>query len=684
MLSTRKKLGWLLIANLCFALIGSASVYAEGHDDLLKLIPEDSWGFVALRSLNTIDEKAKILQDLFGPTIPAPITPLALGMLNLGDTLDMTKPVGVVVLDAQKLGGMDNAFVVLIPAKDPQALVGKLAPDPQGDNTKESTKPAEGKKKEAAKNKEDKVGKDKLENGKKEDGKSLGGSGKVGKKQPVKEEGDDEPDAEEKLPEGLTKVTLAGKPGFMAVKDKIVLFSANADCVAKVLKANKTIAEGFEKTRKTALEKSDIYLSIAAGRVFASYKEMVTPLLAMVMSANDPSGKNAEKLIKMISDMASWDLALALDKNGVSFTLLTTPKKDSDLEKVFKDTKNTSDGYLRFLPKEKYILAMGGTMAYTENTEKVGGGVGFTGILKNAGVQGLNEEALKTIEEGVKTIAKSVTGWALSASSLGEDGEGMIGLALVVETKDSQECVDNIRKIYKKIWDIADNEEVTKLKKCLSHKPDAETIGDVKVDTIGIDMEKLAEVADVSDEEIERIEKVLGKNCTLRFGATGEKYVVVAFGGGKARYQAIQDSVKKANGGLSLDTGIKAMVTKLPSPRAFEGFLAADNLLALIKSIATAIGEEKEFAFEIPAMDAPLAFSSAQIDNVQQMDLFIPMKLITGVKQMIEAQMAAQGQALEDDEEDKDEDEADQDDDEGMKGKDDEGAANDKDDKNEE
>jgi len=49
-----------------------------------------------------------------------------------------------------------------------------------------------------------------------------------------------------------------------------------------------------------------------------------------------------------------------------------------------------------------------------------------------------------------------------------------------------------------------------------------------------------------------------------------------------------------------------------------------DNILVLVKDVAKTMGEEEEFPFDIPTMDAPVAFSSAQIGNVQQMDIIVP------------------------------------------------------------
>jgi len=45
------------------------------------------------------------------------------------------------------------------------------------------------------------------------------------------------------------------------------------------------------------------------------------------------------------------------------------------------------------------------------------------------------------------------------------------------------------------------------------HTPDAETLGDLKVDTLVVDLKGLAEMGEASEEDLEQAEKVIGKSC---------------------------------------------------------------------------------------------------------------------------------------------------------------------------
>jgi len=593
----------LLSAFLVAPAIGQVAAPKGGEKDVLKLIPEDAWGFVIARSLKTIDEKAVLLKDTLGLPIPAPVTPMALGMLNLGDTVDMTKPVCMVVMDVQKSGGFDRANVVLVPATDPKALIEKLAAPPEGEAT--------------------------------------------------------EGEEKEELPKGITKCMVMGQPGYAAVKEKYVVFGASHECVANVMKADKTAGAGLDKARRTAIDKGDLYFSISVSTIVGAYKDMVMPIMQMAMAASDPEGKSAEKLIKMFEEMAALDISLSFDKKGLSLLLLTTPKKGSDLEKLFRDTKNTDRTLLSALPKEKYLLALGGTTVYSEHADKFGGPMQLSDILKSLQIEGMDDEAIKSLESGFKGLMKTTRAFAMSVSALPAGPQGMVGLAIVVETDDAEGCVADLRKMYETVWAISDDEDFETIKANVVHKADAETIDGKKVDTITVNLKEMGDLLDLNAEDLGEINKIIGEDLVFRFGPADKKHIVIAFGGGEKRFETICGSVKSASG-LSADAGITETARRLPSPRAAECYIALDNVGQLIKNIAKVLGEEEEFPFDVPTIDAPIAISTVQLGSIQRIDIIVPMKLITAVKGLIDKQMSA---GFEDFDEDEDEDEDDEDED---------------------
>ena len=575
-----------LLGAFCMTLLSALPVHAAGPKEMLKLVPEDAWGFVFLPSLEVVDQKASQLNDLLKLQLPAPVSPMVLGPpFNWGDSVDMKSPICIVVTDVQKAGM--EAFALIIPAKDPKAFLERVnAQEPQ---------------------------------------------------------------------EGVCKCMVMGMPSFAAVKDKFVILGQNQNVVSRVSKAKKSIGDGFGDTRLSALAKSDIFISISVRTALAAYKDMIMGMLPMIQGAAGPAGADLKQTVEMFMQMSALDFGFTFNnKEGFSVRMLLTPKEDSDLEKLMKDGKESSDSLLSILPGEKYLFAAGWTGGYSEYSEKFGGRDPITQAAKNT--EGINEKAAKAIDEEVRKLKKAATRLAVSASALPAGKSGMLGLTFVAETQDSGEFLKSLRKIYETYWSISDDEDFETYKDALAHAKDAETIGGYKVDTITVvKMEPFAELFGFElGENADSLRAVLGKDFMVRFGAVGDKHFVLSFGGGKERYEKICKSITSSGGSLSEDKGIGKMAGRLPSPRSFEAYVAVDNILQMFKTLAKLV-EDEDIPVEIPKIDAPMAFSAAQLGSVMQAEMIVPVKLITGVKVFIDELEKAEMRAFDEEEDEEDE-----------------------------
>lgn len=436
--------------------------------------------------------------------------------------------------------------------------------------------------------------------------------------------------------EGVHTCMVAGQPAFAATKGKFVLLSPSKDCLMYVLKAEKTLAKGMDKARLAAMDKSDLYLSVSVSALMRAYGDMLSMITQMTMAATDPGGRSAERLMKMFKEIASLDVSVRVDKNGVSVGLLTAPKKESDLEAIWRETKNTDEALLSVLPKEQYLFAAGGTYKYSKAQEKFRGVEQIMAMVKGLGAEESDAEALKTLEAGLEHLIKSCGNWALSVSALPPGPGGMIGLTCVLGAEDPKAFVADLRKVYKAGMNLVSDEDVKAITKHIVLTPDAESIAGRKVDTLTVNVPDLAKSLDGSEEWSAKLAKVIGEDVSIRFGAVGDKHVAIAFGGGKDRFEAICRSVK-SGGGLSTDEGIAKVSAALPSPRSSEWFIAVDNIVRMVKGIAKATGEEGAVPIDVPAVNAPLAISTVQRGRIVQSDLVVPMKLLTAAKALIDS-----------------------------------------------
>jgi hypothetical protein len=443
----------------------------------------------------------------------------------------------------------------------------------------------------------------------------------------------------EEQEDGMFKCMVMGEPAFASVKDNIVVLGPSKECVTEVARSKKTMGASFAKCRINALKKSDVFISVSMSAVVGAYKDMFLPMVQMMMAAQDPEGKQVNVLVKVLTETEALDLSFLFDDGGLSLKFLMAPKKDSDFEKLMADEKTTSDSLVGLLPKEKFLLTFGGIAAHSKHEEKFAAGGGLTDLIKMSGMEGIDEKAVERLKVAVNELTESIQQYAISFSSLPDGAEGMIGMAMVARTDDSAEFVKGVRDAYETIWKVTDDEDVSSIKEGISHTPDAETVGGHKVDTIKVDLEKLAEIGEADEQELAKAQSVLGKECVLRFGQAGSNHVVFALGGGKARFESICKAAASSDG-LSSDKGISSVSESLPTPRASEFYIAVDNVLQCVNMIAKSIGEEA-LPVEIPTVDSPLAGAGTVEDNVMRVELLVPMKLIKAGKEVFDSYTAA-------------------------------------------
>lgn len=579
MFSKRKKPSFILAA----ALVAAIPLQAARAGDLketLQLVPDDTWGFVVAKSLSNVDAKADQLKDMFNLPFEGALSDMALGMLQLGDSIDKNSPVCAIMLDPNKYGGQEKSTAILVPTKDPKALLEKLSA--------------------------------------------------------------------EEATDGISKCTVMGEPAFAAVKGKTVILSPSEECAVKILKTKKSVGDSIVDSRMGVMSSSDVYISISLRSILAAYKEMIMPMMQMMAGSSGVGAGDIEKLFKVLDEIHALEISVSLEKSGFALTVLAVPHDGSDLQGLLADQKNSSESVLSLLPKEKFMFAFGGTATQSEHAEKFGNEHPISGLLKGL-TQGaeLDQDALNTLDAELIKLQKSIKRYALSASALPK-GDSMIGAALVAEVADSKEFLGGVRKFYKAFMTVSEDEDFGAIKKCIVHTADAESAAGKKLDTIKVDF---ASMPDSDPDDIKKMEKVIGKDFIIRFGAVDDKHVAVSFGGGTKRYESICSSVKSGEK-LGADAGITDASAHLPSPRSGEMFAAVDTIMTVVSEVAKAAGEEP-FPFEIPTINAPVAASVSVQDKIGRYDLMVPMKLIKAVKEAYDKSAAASA------DEDFDEDDAD-------------------------
>ncbi|MCB9858333.1 MAG: hypothetical protein H6818_21830 [Phycisphaerales bacterium] len=583
-----QRLRKLCMALSAAAILAAAPAFAGPAQDVLKNVPHDAWGFIVVRSVNTIDKNITQLQQMGLPIPPgAQIGPTMQGPpFNFGDNADLERPLVFIMLDMNKFGtdgqgppDPKRASAILVPAKDPKAILDALS-SPDGPKS------------------------------------------------------------------GIRQIKVAGEDFFATEKGANIVLGKSEKSVKEVSSYS---GDGPPRSsaRNDVIELTDVYASFSVDRVYGTFGPQFTPILQMVMMQADPTGKAFQRFDKVIKELDAIDIGIRMDDKGIALRGLVQPKKDSDLELFMKDSKNFEKSKLAMIPKEDYLFAFGSVMAYSDHQSKFVDPNPISSLINSLQMPEIDQAAVKAIDEEVAKMNKLAKAQAGSISMLSGGEQGFLGFAAVIDCEKPDAYVDGIRKIYKNVWRVSPMEELKMAKDLLTHTPDAETIEGGKVDTLTLKSKELIEQMEIAPDDVKALKAFFGEDLTVRFGVVGDNHVVLTFGGGKDRYAAVAKLAK--SGGdvcLSSDAGIMGTSKSLADPRSMEAFVSVENIIRLVKVASKAIDGEDAIPFDVPKLDAPAGFDIAAADGAMRFDMFVPMKLIDAVKKAVEEQSARDMEAF--------------------------------------
>lgn len=594
----------LIILTAALAAVISAPARADraaAQKALLDVIPADAWGFLAIPSLENLDAKIAMLNKQLGVNLP-PVGQMGAAQLGLGEELNLDGGLAVVALDYGKFGqnGPQNSLALLMPANNPDAMIKKLSASGGDDD---------------------------------EDDDGPGTPGAAG--------ADD-----------ITKCQIMGNPVFASTRGKFVVIALGKDSCLAITKSKKSLAEAIEKQRLDAFAKSDVILSLAAGSWLKQFEDQIRGFTSMMAMMAGPQGAQAtqgiDEMVKMGGQLGSLDLCVAISENGVGLVGLGTPKTGSELAGSLKARKPQAESFLRHLPLEKFAVTIGMLGQDQDKTDAKDVQQAIEQMLSQVGVKEKVDPAkLKEYVDEAVAVGKLFGDTALSVNVLPEGADGIVNASVVMQCKDPDDAIKRMGKLVVLAKGLSDDEEFKKVAAAVEHKSAAETIGGAKVDTIVVDLKKLSD--QVEPEDAESIRKIVGKEgLTLRFGPAGKGQLIVSLGGGKTSFERLIKAAESSSGGLNDDAGIVRVAKNLPSKKTGEFYLAVDALMDGIQRIMTAVGEEEGVPFKLGKINAPLAGATTVDATSGRLDIFVPMSLITSVK---DAVLAAQAGDEEEDEE---------------------------------
>lgn len=582
----KHKLACLL---LCLSL--SASTTAQAGDSLaeaLATIPGDAMGFVCVPNIKTLDADYQQsvtslgLQPLLQPPYNSLVSALKQLLPELSG-LDESGPLTLVLMPAASLLELQMNQAVLIPTKDPKAMIEAMAG--QAGEGGLWTVNLKGQPAHAG------IGKDHLI---------------------VAQQASIVTAIKESRTNIAAKLKSSEKNALKGL-DLAVWIDGN-----RLFKLLKPIVDGF-----------------------------LVPMMMMQQSSGGFEAKSAElnkqRVDMFMEGTSSLAFGIFLDKDGLGLRGAMGAKPGSELAKLTK-MRNTSDSLLQGIPESKYLMAFGETidpaqMATAMKDLKVLLAVG-------TGPQGAESDKGKQLHALIEEAATLVSGLRGSVEALPPGPDGLFGVSLILDTTDSKKSLELNSKLVElgkaMVGEMAEkmNEDtIVGIGDAIALDSEAEEITGIKVQHLRLDLAKLE---DLDEEDREDILKVIGKEGLLfRIAPVNPKRIVISFGGGKARMASLIEQAKESRAPLDSDPGIKKVATFLPTHRASVGYLAADRILDSVNQVMTAL-EEERLPVQMPPLDAPLAIATSGGDGWLQFDMFFPTELLVASKNVVMVMMGQQ------------------------------------------
>jgi len=570
---------------MCVGAVIPAPVLADGAvKAALSLVPADAVGFLCVPSVKQLD--ADFVQATsklgLGAMMPPPFnspTAVVKQYLKFGNGFDESGPMVYVALSANTLPEVSQKMALIVAATDPKAFI-----------------------------------------------ESMGG---------------------EALEDGLWRVNMMGQPAVAAVGEKRVILAQSPAGAKAIASSKSSITDKFNAADLNTLEGLDLVLWVDGAGLIKLAKQQIDMIMGMAMmaqSAQGPSGaKQAEAMKKQVDTFvdgaSSISFGLGLGDQGLTMRMGFRAKPGSELAKNMK-VRNTSDSLLRGLPSENYLFALGQTVDPAVAKESMQYIEPYLSMVE--GTEGVDKEQVGKLRGQLSEWVTLTTAGRMVVTALPPGPDGVLGFAMVLDTENSGKWIDmccgtleTVKKLPKADSPTID-EELKQALSALIIAKDAEELVGAKVQHVKFDLSKVEEV---DEEDVEQLNKVLGRDgLVARAAAANPQTVVITVGGGAKYMSGVLDQVKSKSATLDGEAGIQKVAAVLPKERYMVGYVDVDRIIESVRDVMKVLEEdEEEFPVRMAKIDAPLAIVGSGGEDWSRMDIFFPNELMLATKDAVMA-----------------------------------------------
>ena len=350
---------------------------------------------------------------------------------------------------------------------------------------------------------------------------------------------------------------------------------------------------------------------------------------------------NKQQLDEFVEGVATVSLGVSLEPSGLGLRFAMTSKPGSELAKQTK-IRTTTGSLLEGLPATEYMVALGETVGPAQRAASPKTLDSLFSILDD--VEGIDAEQVQRFKALISELLPMISSIRAAVIPLAPGPDGLVGISVVMDVSDSKRWLELVGKkvdlgkqVLAGVGGKGSYGMLKELSTAITHKVDAEEINGVTVQHFKLD---LARLKDVAEADLEKVMKVIGREGLLvRVAPVDSKTVVLRLGGGKGPMGVLIEQAKKREAPLARDAGIRKVASHLPKERAGVTYFAVDRIVTWVQNVMKVLEEEGP-PFQMSAINAPVAVAVSGSDGLVQGDLFVPMELMIAVKNSAMALMA--------------------------------------------
>ncbi len=426
--------------------------------------------------------------------------------------------------------------------------------------------------------------------------------------------------------EGVSKAMLMQQESYVAKVGDFAVLAQSPEPIKLLIKGQETagLQNRWSPTQLDHFKTDDVAVWINAESILSD--PQIQPMLMILAGAS--GGSTTMEQIQALRDLM---VSLKIEKGGVQAGLYVGLKEGTEPAKAMVSGGATTEPLLVGLPGEEYIFALG--MHSSAEAAKYNADMILAGLSNPALKAKVDAEKLEQLKQILQNTLLSVRHVAFDASALPAGPDGIVGLAKVVEVSgDAKVLARKFSEVVNLLASglIADP-EVQKAMTMVRYVEDAETVADVPVDHLIVDMSQIEEI---KPEDLATVKKIIGQEGLLfRIAIVDDKHIAVTLGGSSKRMEAVIATTKANKAPLDDAPGVKAAAGELPDKRAIEAYLSVSRLMSTTAEISKLTDEQPPPA--MPKVATPLALVAGPVGAAgYQVDLLVPMELIVALKDM--------------------------------------------------